>query len=298
MIPNLITKEFIQKANIVHSNKFTYSKTSYINNRTKVTITCKTHGDFEQIPNSHLGGSGCHKCYIANKTKPRIPISKYTDKAKIIFGNRYTYTRLIGSKKVEIMCRIHGISIIDKSGHLQGQGCLKCGVVTAIRKRRLVYSEVVSNLQRIHKYYTYYPHEGKIPSKTNIPVLCTIHNKMFYPQVNNHLRGSKCPLCSNLTKGSSRKKWKDKLTTLYVLRIKDTEIYKIGITRQSLQKRFSSDYKAIDVLYTKQYIDGVEAFDIEQRILKETKLQQYQGKVRILQSGNTELRTTDLLKLL
>ncbi len=30
--------------------------------KTKVTIICREHGEFEQRPNSHLRGSGCPKC--------------------------------------------------------------------------------------------------------------------------------------------------------------------------------------------------------------------------------------------
>ena len=58
----LTTEMFINKANIIHSNKYDYSKTSYVNNRTKVTIICPIHGEFEQTPNSHLSGSGCPMC--------------------------------------------------------------------------------------------------------------------------------------------------------------------------------------------------------------------------------------------
>ncbi len=31
-----------------------------------MTITCRVHGDFRQIPNSHLRGRGCPKCGIDN----------------------------------------------------------------------------------------------------------------------------------------------------------------------------------------------------------------------------------------
>jgi hypothetical protein len=34
----------------------------YVFNKDKVIITCKEHGDFEQVPNMHLAGNGCPKC--------------------------------------------------------------------------------------------------------------------------------------------------------------------------------------------------------------------------------------------
>ena len=51
--------DFIEKANLVHNNKYDYSLVNYINNKTKVKIICKIHGAFEQIPDSHLRGRGC-----------------------------------------------------------------------------------------------------------------------------------------------------------------------------------------------------------------------------------------------
>ena len=58
------TEQFIFEANKKHSNFYNYSKTNYINNKTKVIITCPIHGDFEQAPANHLGGQGCRKCKI------------------------------------------------------------------------------------------------------------------------------------------------------------------------------------------------------------------------------------------
>jgi hypothetical protein len=54
--------EFIVESNKVHKNKYDYSKTVYLNSKTLSTIICPTHGEFEQIPNSHMLGFGCPKC--------------------------------------------------------------------------------------------------------------------------------------------------------------------------------------------------------------------------------------------
>ena len=43
------TEEFIELARQVHGDKYDYSKTVYVNKRSKVIITCPIHGDFEQI---------------------------------------------------------------------------------------------------------------------------------------------------------------------------------------------------------------------------------------------------------
>ncbi len=59
------TKEFIEKSNIIFNNKYDYSKTNYINNKSKVIIICSKHGVFEQRPDDHLNGHGCKFCKIS-----------------------------------------------------------------------------------------------------------------------------------------------------------------------------------------------------------------------------------------
>ena len=56
------TIDFITRANLIHNNKYAYESTKYINSRSKLIVTCKKHGDFEQIANDHLAGSGCPHC--------------------------------------------------------------------------------------------------------------------------------------------------------------------------------------------------------------------------------------------
>ena len=56
------TNEWIKLANIIHYEKYDYSKVNYINAKTKVCIICKEHGEFWQIPKHHLNGCGCPSC--------------------------------------------------------------------------------------------------------------------------------------------------------------------------------------------------------------------------------------------
>lgn len=43
------TEEFIDKANLVHCNKYTYDLVEYKGNKVKVTITCPIHGNFYKL---------------------------------------------------------------------------------------------------------------------------------------------------------------------------------------------------------------------------------------------------------
>lgn len=58
----LTQDEFINRSKNIHLSIYDYNKVKYINNCTKVCITCKKHGDFWQIPLSHLSKNGCPKC--------------------------------------------------------------------------------------------------------------------------------------------------------------------------------------------------------------------------------------------
>jgi hypothetical protein len=97
------TKEFINKANSIHDNKYDYSKVNYINSQIPITIICPEHGEFEQIPNNHLSKTqGCFKCFgnVYNT-------ETFKQKCSIIHNNKYDYSKVnyINSKKpVTIIC--------------------------------------------------------------------------------------------------------------------------------------------------------------------------------------------------
>ena len=55
------TTLFITKAVKIHKDRYDYSKVNYINAKTKVTIVCREHGDFQQTPSNHLYNYNCQK---------------------------------------------------------------------------------------------------------------------------------------------------------------------------------------------------------------------------------------------
>ena len=88
-------ENFIIKSNLIHHGNYEYSKVNYKNAFTKVTITCKIHGDFHQIANYHLRGNGCPKCSESKGEKHIANILNifninYIREYKI-FGYNYRY---------------------------------------------------------------------------------------------------------------------------------------------------------------------------------------------------------------
>lgn len=58
------TDDFIRKSQLKHGELYDYSKSVYVNDITKITITCKEHGDFKMLPSNHHSlGQGCTACY-------------------------------------------------------------------------------------------------------------------------------------------------------------------------------------------------------------------------------------------
>jgi len=58
----LTNEEFIERSILMNSNKYSYEKCNYTSHKNSVIITCKKHGDFIQVANQHLSGSGCSRC--------------------------------------------------------------------------------------------------------------------------------------------------------------------------------------------------------------------------------------------
>ena len=128
------TEEFIKDANVVHNNKYTYTRTKYVTNKTKIIITCPEHGDFEQRPDQHLFNKG--GCPFSN----RRGLTEFINECNVVHENRYDYS-LVGYEttrdKIKIKCLTHGVFIQRGSAHLHGQGCPICRESKGERKIRI-----------------------------------------------------------------------------------------------------------------------------------------------------------------
>lgn len=65
--------DFISDSRKLHGDRYDYSKVDYVNNNTDVCIICPEHGEFWQLPRTHLKGSGCPICRQSKlETKIRL----------------------------------------------------------------------------------------------------------------------------------------------------------------------------------------------------------------------------------
>ena len=125
-------KVLLKRQKKIHGDKYDYSKVEYIDSHTKVCIICPEHGEFWQIPNSHLRGSGCPICGQINRTKTKtLPLNEFIIKAFLVHGDKYDYSKVeyVNAKtKVCIMCPKHGEFWQKPNDHISlSHGCPKCG---------------------------------------------------------------------------------------------------------------------------------------------------------------------------
>ena len=122
----LNTQSFIDKATVIHKNKYDYSKVEYINADTPVIITCKVHGEFKQIPDFHINRKcGCPKC--SNNVK--FTLLEFICKSNKLHNNKYDYSKveyINNRKQIIIICKKHGEFTQIPFVHLSSHGCPSC----------------------------------------------------------------------------------------------------------------------------------------------------------------------------
>lgn len=124
----LTLKDFKEKANEIHNNKYDYSLVDYKNGSTKVSVLCPYHGEFLITPNNHLyRASGCQACAV--EARANANRNNFEKRARKIHGNKYDYSKVQYTrldKKVTIICPEHGEFEQLPSVHFRGNGCKLC----------------------------------------------------------------------------------------------------------------------------------------------------------------------------
>ena len=188
------TNEFIERAKEVHGNKYGYGKVDYKRSNEKVCIVCPTHGEFFQIPSSHLIGFGCPGC-SGNK---KLTTEDFIEKAKEVHGNKYDYSKVNYkniSTKITIVCPIHGEFEQAPCKHLSGSGCPKCGIISRVSSSRSNTEDFIKKAKEVHGDWYDYDKVDYITATTKVIIRCPTHGE-FEQKPSNHLQGQGCPICN------------------------------------------------------------------------------------------------------
>lgn len=120
--------EFINKANIVHQNKYKYYPHIFRNLHDKVLIKCTEHGNFLQIANDHLYGHGCPMCNSSHmETEIRILLTEnnidFEEQKRFDWLGKQSLDFYIPSKQIAIECQ--GIQHFEENHHFGNSEGLK-----------------------------------------------------------------------------------------------------------------------------------------------------------------------------
>jgi hypothetical protein len=186
----ITTEKFIADAIKVHGDKYDYSKVDYIDSKTKVTITCPIHGDFQQTYGCHVNrGHGCPRCSGSLVTK-----EDFLERSKLAHGDKYDYSKVnyINSMTpVTIICPIHGEFEQKPGDHMKGHGCPEC---SGCKKRTT--EDFIQEAKEIHGDKYDYSLVNYTSTDDPVKIICPIHG-VFEQRPSCHLlRNQGCPECS------------------------------------------------------------------------------------------------------
>jgi hypothetical protein len=191
----LSPSQFLERARLKHSDRYSYDMSNYKNTRGKVHIICPTHGKFSQSATNHLRGYGCPLCRNAKYSKLYSSnTAKFIEAALKVHGEgKFDYSRVIyKSEKVCIICPKHGEFYQDPNKHLRGHGCRKCSV----DKNTMSLEEFINKANKAHGVgkYDYSRIESLKNSKEKVCIICPKHGE-FRQLAGDHAHGTGCRRC-------------------------------------------------------------------------------------------------------
>ena len=192
----MTTENFIEKAIIIHNNKYQYINTKYISSSKKVDIFCPKHGMFQQTPYNHLQGKNCKFCgYDIIKQKKLNTTENFINKAKNIHLEKYDYSKtnyISAHCKIIIICKNHGEFLQTPNSHLNGSGCIKCRYNN--NKKLSNTSSFIKKALKIHGDKYDYSNVNYLSAKEDVEIICKLHGN-FSQKANSHLNGNGCNKC-------------------------------------------------------------------------------------------------------
>lgn len=293
--------EKLKQASIKFKNKFTYDMLGNWKTTDKIKITCPDHGSSLQEIRVHCRSlHGCYKCAEESTSQLQQKSQEtYIKQANLLHNNKYSYNKTVykgDSKKLKITCPMHGDFTTQAGSHIGKQkcGCPTCGNISSKKKQSKPVELFASTANLpdniILDYSTY------ISMKTPIKAYCTYHGKFVStPQT---LVKSKvgCPKCATTLRGWRQSLYKSMPTTIYVVKLKGSELYKIGITKTcNVLSRYAKKESTYieSILYQLTILDGAIAWSIEKEILRVNAKYKYKGPQIFKYTGNTEILTKD-----
>lgn len=199
---------FISKAQIIHNNKYDYSKVVYINTHTKVELICPYHGSFFVRPVKHIGKekAGCQICSRESRlvqNRKFHSVEEVIAECNKVHNNTYTYAlnltenELITTNHIlTCECIIHGIFTQTINKHLyQKTRCPACSTEIAAIKTRKTTEEFIAQATRLFGDTYSYKESLYEGAHKKLKIFCKIHGEFQMTPANHLLHLNGCPKC-------------------------------------------------------------------------------------------------------
>lgn len=196
----ITTDDFLTRCKLKHGDLYDYSEVDYKTSNDKITIICRNHGRFEQLPNVHLSGIGCRKCsYDVRKDALRDDANSFIKKAKNVHGDAYNYSSVVYAsydQPVDIECKTHGIFKCIPSLHVNSaSGCPRCkGEKLSKLNRSNTDDFIKKSILKHGELYDYSIVDYTI-AHDKVDIICKTHGA-FQLRAYDHLNGRGCQKCS------------------------------------------------------------------------------------------------------
>lgn len=206
------TDDFIVASKAIHGDKFDYSLTKYKNNNTQVTLLCKKHGEFKQLPCNHLrktANFGCNQCLVEFN---RSNTSEFIQKSKLIHGDTYSYDKVdyeIALKEVTITCVKHGDFHQKPNAHLNGHGCPFCRESSGEAAVKVYLDELNIRYER-EKRFKSCRYKKPLPFDFYLPdfnILIEYHGIQHFGTVGNNFFGGETAFVSRQKRDVIKQNW-------------------------------------------------------------------------------------------
>lgn len=158
---------------------------------------------------------------IAKNTGKIKTTEWFIEKAKAVHGDKYDYSTTVykgGPKKVDIICKEHGVFTVHASAHVSESrkaGCKYCG------SKATTLEDFLKKSKEVHGDKYDYVDVEYVNTTTKVQIVCKEHGP-FWQIPKNHIKGCGCPSCGNCNTTTYRTKSNEE----FIEQLKD--IYKDG----------------------------------------------------------------------
>lgn len=210
---------------------------------------------------------------------------EFIEKAKEVHGDFYSYSAVEyvnNATKVKIICPIHGEFYQQPRDHTgkRPQGCKKCGLEKTADKNRVSKNEFIKRSCKLHGNRYDYSLVDYKQLKDKVTIICHEHGE-FLQKAESHMIGHGCNKCAVRGFNKEIPGW------LYFVYLPEYDLYKIGVTNLGVGTRLTKEN--YEVIYTKYYNLGYDAFLQEQLFIRNNLDKRYTGTDIMYNNGSTEL---------